>query len=532
MLSLLNLIQQKPPLKKRLAVSAFCLSMTFGLFFSSPIATATELPEAVQNYLKQADPSVNIRFDGVVTLSNGEIYLPVLPPKSNTATPIQAVPVSGAISLETRTYDDLLTFSNHLFLIRVVRTTSGKLALAKVDPYPIALKEGLLPKDLLLPKSLYIPSELKIILGDLPYNPTQAAVNEPTSDPFNTKPAPPESQATQAIPKRYEAPEHTSFYLTDLNRYRLVEMQLTTDENGEDGSTSPKINTKIVEKIPLKCLPRDVMNGPDNQTVWVTCLNVPEVVVIDRESNGVKTRIRLAEPIAQARMMPNTNQLAITHRSSKNITWINTKQLLATGTTALPGQGGAMTYDPITRNLYISDGANDSIYEWSSLKKMVTRTFHGLDDTSALQVIHQPNKSDYSQVLWLTSRSKNYVLAIDLSNGHPIKTFTVGGKPTDMKWSAGNDDKLFIVCGAAGEVDVINPNTFKPNGSIKLAPGTFPIQLLLASEKTGMLTLAGEARIIALDLKNITTRFDIMTPFQSHRLIQVEGLTSSPLHKL
>lgn len=503
-------------------------------------AQATELPQPVITYIKTADANANIRFDGVITLGNGVVYLPVLPVSHDLGIelPVESTPLLGKISAETDTYDNLIQFSNNLFLIKIIRTASGKLALAKVDPYPIALKEGLLPKDLLLPKALYIPSELKVILGDLPYNPEAEEKQQNEENSTKTaatifNPAVTTNPITETtIEPRYRTPEQTSFYLTDLSRYRLVEMHLMTNPASAEDPSQPAVYVEQVEKIPLKCLPRDIMNGPDSQSVWITCLNIPEVVVIDRESNAIKTRIRLDEAIAHAHMLKNSNTLAISHRSSHTISWIDTNKLIKTGTSNLPGLGGAMTYDPITRKLYISDAATDAIYEWSVMDKQVNRTLHGLDDTSALFVIHQPTKDYYKQVLWATSRTKNYVLAINLEDGQPIKTFTVGNKPTDLAWTPANPDKLFTVCGAAGEVDVINPNTFQPAGTIKLPGGAFPLQVLLTSDKTGLLSLAGEARLMAIDLKNLTTRFDVDIPFPSHRLIKVEGLNDSPLGAL
>ncbi|MDH4379479.1 MAG: hypothetical protein QE263_06210 [Vampirovibrionales bacterium] len=148
-------------------------------------AQATKLPDPVTTYIKGQDANATIRFDGVITLSNGEVYLPVFPqdptlPKLPSASPTEI--------LANR--PDLVTFDNGFYLIRVVRTSSGKLALAKVDPYPIRLKEGLLPQDLILPDALYIPNELKVILGDLPYQ--TDALNEPskktTTPPQTTAP--------------------------------------------------------------------------------------------------------------------------------------------------------------------------------------------------------------------------------------------------------------------------------------------------------------------------------------------------------
>lgn len=499
-------------------------------------ACATELPSPVVNYLKSADPGVMIRFDGVITFSNGTVYLPVLPQDPQALKDIKTQPIVGSISSEKKQYDDLVQFNTNLFLIKIIRTNSGKLALAKVDPYPIALKEGLLPKDLLLPKALYIPAELKVILGDIPYDPEADAKQSPNPQKaaatvFKTKVAP-DPVKSLTIEPHYRTPEQTSFYLTDLSRYRLVEMQVKTNPSSANNPNLPTVHVEQLEKISLKCLPRDIMNGPDSQSVWVTCLNTPEVVVIDRESNAIKTRIRLDEAIAHAHMLPNANIMAISHRSSHTVSWIDTKKLIKTGTSQLPGLGGAMAYNPITRMLYISDAATADIYEWSATEQKMIRKLHGLDDTSALFIIHQPGKQYYKQVLWAASRSKNYVLALNIDDGQPIKTFTVGNKPTDIAWTPANPDKLFVVCGAAGEVDVINPNTFQPNGSLKLPRGAFPLQILLTSEKTGLLSLAGEARLMAIDLKNLTTRFHVDIPFPSHRLIKVEGLNDSPLGAL
>ena len=57
-------------------------------------ADATKLPDPVTTYIKGQDANATIRFDGVITLSNGEVYLPVFPqdptlPKLPSASPAE-----------------------------------------------------------------------------------------------------------------------------------------------------------------------------------------------------------------------------------------------------------------------------------------------------------------------------------------------------------------------------------------------------------------------------------------------------------
>lgn len=159
-------------------ISRLAFSLIVSAFFAlSPMALcwATDLPPTVLSYLRKRDPAVKIRFDGMVTLSNHDVYLPVFP--QDPSHPPNPSQVLREYPQQAKS-PDLIQFDNHFFLIRLVNTSSGKLALARMDAYPIELKEGLLPQDLLLPPNLFLPNELKVILGDLPYNPIETVMGD------------------------------------------------------------------------------------------------------------------------------------------------------------------------------------------------------------------------------------------------------------------------------------------------------------------------------------------------------------------
>src|SRR5690242_19189148 len=109
-----------------------------------PIAGATDLPAGVLSYLRQKDPKVKVRFDGLVLFSNGQSYVPVIPQDPSLNADSQQV---IATLPEKDPYPDLIQFDNNFFLMRLVQTSSGRLTFPKMSEYPLQLKEGLLPQD-------------------------------------------------------------------------------------------------------------------------------------------------------------------------------------------------------------------------------------------------------------------------------------------------------------------------------------------------------------------------------------------------
>lgn len=457
----------------RLCVLSFLLA-TLAIVGLAVPCMASELPQTVLAYLRKKDPMVKVRFDGMVTFSNHEVYLPVFPQDPsrppNPSQVLREYPGSGK-------WPDLIQFDNHFFLIRLVNTASGKLALARMDAYPIELKEGLLPQDLLLPPNLFLPNELKVILGDLPYHPMESVIgDENATAALAAKNF--TSAARDAVKK--------TLYVADLDRQALAVIEPTTGQKRES--------------VELNCVASNVLPSPDGHSVFVSCLTTDEVVVVDTRSSLVRTRILVGAKPTGLLYLPSVkaggrDTLAVSHRFSNFLTLIPTDELISGAQVQLPGNGGPMAALSALGLLYVADYTENKLYELDLASRKLARTLPGLRNMSALWI---EERTPGSPVAWMISRAEDKLQGVDLRSGEVVANIAVGKKPVAMAECNG---KLYIVSAGGDLVDVIDLSKRLALRPISLSDGSFPTAIVTSAiDQRAYLTAAGTDHVFVLDL--------------------------------
>ncbi len=450
-------------------------AIVLGLMFPASLtATATELPPTVMSYLREKDAGVKVRFDGMVTFPNGMVYLPIFPQDpSMSENPSQILNEAPT----DKPYPDLIHFDNNLFLIRLINTASGKLALAKLEMYPIELKEGLLPQDLLLPPNLYIPTELKVILGDLPYDPQ--ASQDVVADT-------PEAIAQKVFDTARHSPVKKTLYLTDLDRQTLVVI------DPEQGMKK--------ETVELNCVASRVIPSEEGHAVYVSCLTTDELVVVDTFSNLVKARVAVGSKPTGVLYVEGEDQLLVSHRFSNFLTVVSTVELVGTSKILLPGNGGEMLRSHWNWHVYVADYTAGKVYDLDLVSQQVVRTLPGLKNISAMWLDERDRKKT---TLWMASRSSHQVMAMDLETGEPLAVIDVGKKPVSFAPLIAKD-QLYVLSAGNARLDVIDLKTkTRAESRVILEPGSFPTALAVSEvDEKAYVTTAGTDQLFVVDLKN------------------------------
>lgn len=127
---------------------------------------ATQLPNDVKNCVSKEFPKTTFRFDGVIILPDGTVYLPLIPSKFDEKAEFKikmTVPTGKTLAQKP----EVVIFSNDYVLMKVLLDSKGNKSLAKLSDIPTELRTGLLPQDMLVPTNLSIPQNLKNIIGNL-----------------------------------------------------------------------------------------------------------------------------------------------------------------------------------------------------------------------------------------------------------------------------------------------------------------------------------------------------------------------------
>ncbi len=136
----------------------------FALWGVSPVF-ATQLPVEIKNYVIESVPKSTIRFDGLITMPDGTIYLPLLPAFSPEETSF-GVKYTYPGNLAFVKKPEIIIFNNNYCLLKLIKNKTG-FSVSDIKDFPIEVRSGLLPQDLLVPKGLVLPDTLVGVLGDL-----------------------------------------------------------------------------------------------------------------------------------------------------------------------------------------------------------------------------------------------------------------------------------------------------------------------------------------------------------------------------
>ncbi len=462
-------------------------------------ATATDLPVGLIQYLKKKDWDVRVRFDGLITFPNGMVYLPVLSQDPNLSRePREVVRIYPENAKgKARKYPDYIQFDNNLFLVRLVKTSRGQLTTAPINEYPIELKEGMLPQDLVLPKNLYIPAQLKVILGDLPYNPTYV---EPTAQTNQISvgealPVLQESTATATVQK----PQNGILYVANLADQSV----LAIDPN--KGSKRELIN--------FSCVPSGMAHSNDGELLYITCLTSNELVVVDVASNLVKTRIPVGQKPNHVLPVEDKRLVVVSNRFSEFLSLVGSLDLFPGGKIDIerknkegkkePGRGGVMAYSKTLQKLIVADAVDSTLYVVDLDDRKVTDTLPGVENMSALWIDDSAKNEDGKPApqLWLSSRSDNKVAVVDLKSGDLLHVLEVGGKPVDFAVLDGNT--LVVVSAKDDVLEVIDIERRTLEASITLDVGAFPSGVAATDGgQYAFVTTAGNEKVYRVDVKN------------------------------
>ena len=128
-------------------------------------AEAVTLPHSMQVYLFNNQPGTSIRFDGLINLPDGTIYLPVIPAVPNETDKI-SIKWTYPENKQMKDNPDIIVFNNNYSLLKVIQDGKKK-TIASYNHIPDEIKTGILPQDLLVPNGFYVNEEIAGLIGNL-----------------------------------------------------------------------------------------------------------------------------------------------------------------------------------------------------------------------------------------------------------------------------------------------------------------------------------------------------------------------------
>ncbi len=127
---------------------------------------ASTLPNDMWQYIKQELPEAKQRFDSVIELPSGSLYIPLYPAQEIVNDEIK-IDYTYPKTTTLKSLPEVVIFNNNFVLMRATKNQNGGYSLTKNENLPFKVRLGIMPQDMLVPAGLELPESLKIILGDL-----------------------------------------------------------------------------------------------------------------------------------------------------------------------------------------------------------------------------------------------------------------------------------------------------------------------------------------------------------------------------
>lgn len=415
------------------------------LFATTMIANATTLPNKVLETIKSNLPNANVRFDGLVTTSNGTVFLPVLP--SNPKREYEGkVVLTYPANKKLVDLPEVILFDNDLALLKVIKTNNG---LSITDPknIPFVVKTGLFPQDMLVPAGLVIPDELQIMMGDLKI-------------------------ATQSTKI------HDIFEKADEINKGFVDTKFTPVKELKDKTLLiTSIDTKIMSVVPtnstmpkftltLESMPKFVQPVCDGKYILVAAAGKTYIDVADVKQEVIAKKIDLSYNPSEILITSDKTKAIVSVSNDQSLFIIDLKDMTLLSKIKVKGY---------PKNIALSADNNTIVYQDKNTGDIYTL---GLNEIYTNKFIY--NASNISKLLikdktlYILSRAENALKVIDMPSREIIYKQAVAEKPVDMLLIG---DKLYILS-ADNQIDTFNLKDFSLEKLVKFEAEGFTKKLI------------------------------------------------------
>ncbi len=417
------------------------------MLITSTASIAATVPENIQKYVKNDFPKTTFRFDGVVILPDGTVYLPLFPAKilnPESITLKQTYPAGKKLSEKP----NVIVFNNDFVLLKVLTDTNGNKTIYKMANPPLEVRNGLLPQDMLVPKGLVIPENLKSIVGNLEIK----TVNDPGIRVESSKPVVTQlSGSTLKTLAQIPQLKNKNFYVSSPYSKNIQVLNL--------GAKTPEYSLAQTN-VPID------MKAFDDKFLLVSAYEKPSVDVISLADDQIIKQIYTKTQPDEILIDKNKNIAYISSSEDSSIYTVNLETMTLSKQIKITGMCEKLTLSGDGTKLFYYDKKTRDIWAIE------------LDNNYLLKEIGKfPNVSKIgftNNKVYVTSRTKNRLAIIDYQTIGLIAEIEICEKPIDM---LAFNDKLFILGAGDNSIQILNTKTDQITDSIYLNTNGFSTKI-------------------------------------------------------
>lgn len=545
-------------MKKILSATLISMMLLGGLS-----AEAVLLPHPMRVYLFNNVAGTSIRFDGLINLPNGTMYVPVIPAQPKDVEKLEIV-YTYPEKQPFKSEPEVITFNNNYSLLKVI-PDGKKRTLTKYDNLPDVVKTGVLPQDMLVPTGFYVSENLRGILGNLEI---PVAITNIEKKPIAASVQKTAANSDSTVVARKNGKKivktHKKALKTIMPKELANKMYLVTNFDSQYLKVFNPGRPEPIYGLKLKGVLKDVKVTPDNKYLITAVFGKNQVDIADIGNEQIAKSIELNMQPSEIAVDKDANKTYIMSTEGKSIFAINLQDMNISEKVTLEAVPYRMALSPDGTMLAYADKNTDNIYvlklddEYKNVLvtncKNVSKII--IDDMSRMYILSRTQNKllvndfnlakpfvtgeedeDTGVILQkkLAYNTRKMLGAVDIlpENSESMdnqeieptnatveeKTIETGFKPTEMFLYG---SKLFIVCSGDNEIEILDTETLKIADKIKMPFNGFPRKITgIDNSNLALVTDADAKRyaIINLDTNKITGTYPLDMPVYSITII-------------
>jgi len=466
----------------RLSVIITALMFCLCLFISS--AQATQLPDANIAFLKSKFPNAEVRFDGLIELSDHTMYLPVLPlAYANTQNPsavIKTIPANTDFSKKP----DMILFANNLALLKVVKYGKDQITVNYSQEIPLSVKLGILPQDLIVPKGLILPTELKIIMGNLKIAVKQKKDEDDLvffGEPKQTSNVDFTVRKTPTPSPDFDFVKNKGVFTASFKDNKINIIDIKTGN--------------IYKTMKLPTIPSNMVLTPNGRYLIISSSKLNKIFIIDTFTNLFLKDIEVGQFPKSIVMSDNSEKAFVANKGSSTISEIKLNDMIVSQSIPVNGRPDNLSKSDDNDTIFYNDEISGNVYSLNTKTQLSTKITQANGVSKILK---------YKDFLYILSRSSNEIKVFDLKNNAEITNIKVGEKPVDMAIST-KKEALYILSAGNNEINVIDIKDNKEIQTIPLTSEGFPGSItIMEKDSKAIITYYNLPQMDAINLEKAT----------------------------
>lgn len=440
---------------------------------------ASKIPDNVKTFVKREIPKSDFRFDGLIILPDGTLYLPLYPAlvKKPEILEIKTTYPEGK---KLSDKPDIVIFNDDFTLMKVLTDSKGrKTVLFQKEP-PIEVRTGLLPQDMLVPTGLIIPDNIKGIIGDLQITTEKNPGLRIKSDiVLNMRSG--NLTAGKNLVKFVPQLRNKTIYVATCYSKNIQVIQ------GE--SRTPEY------ALSQSNLPIDMKATPDGKFILVTSFSKTSLDVISLADDKIIKQIDLTTQAGEIVIDKNTNKAYVSSPDDSSIYVIDLNTMVLKQKIKVKGFCERLALSDDGTKLFYADKKNGDIWAIELDNNFVIKNLGKFPNIS--KICFTQNK------VYVTSRTKNRIAIVDYATLGFIKETDLQPKPIDMLVYKNN---LLVLSAQNNSIQIIDTEKDEIIDTIYLDTKGFSTSLYQIPDTNTLIvtdTKAGKYCVIDLDKKQI-----------------------------